>query len=44
VTWPAELLADRADGGERLMTRRHPFDVTLLTLRAAAAATPWGAT
>jgi predicted dehydrogenase len=44
VTWPAELLADRADGGEQLMTRRHPFDVTALTLRAAAAARPWGTT
>ena len=42
VTWPADLLADRADGGERFMSRRHPFDVSELTLRAAAAASPWG--
>jgi predicted dehydrogenase len=41
VSWPADLLADRADGGERLMSREHPFDVTDLTLRAAAAATDW---
>jgi len=42
VTWPADLLADLADGGERLMTRGHPFEVTDLTLDAAAAAVPWG--
>lgn len=41
VTWAADLLADRADGGERFMSRRHPFDVSELTLRAAAAAVPW---
>lgn len=43
VPWAEQLLADLSDGGERLMTRRHPFDVTDLTLRAAAAARPWGA-
>lgn len=43
VPWAELLLADLSDGGERLMTRRHPFDVTDLTLRAAAAARPWGA-
>jgi predicted dehydrogenase len=42
VTWAQDLLADRADGGERLMSRRHPFDVTGLTLEAAATATGWG--
>lgn len=42
ITWPTDLLADLADGGERLMTRRHPFDVSTITLRAAEAATPWG--
>jgi predicted dehydrogenase len=42
VTWPTDLLADLASGGERLMTRRHPFDVSELTLRAAEAAEPWG--
>ncbi len=41
--WAARLLADLDDGGERLMTRDHPFRVTELTLRAAAAAGPWGA-
>ncbi|MFZ4519765.1 MAG: Gfo/Idh/MocA family protein [Microthrixaceae bacterium] len=40
--WAERLLADLADGGERLMTRDHPFLVTELTLRAAAAARPWG--
>jgi predicted dehydrogenase len=42
VDWPRQLLDDLADGGERLMSREHPFRVTDLTLRAAAAAGPWG--
>jgi predicted dehydrogenase len=42
VTWAADLLADLADGGERFMTRRHPFDVSGITLRAAEMATTWG--
>jgi predicted dehydrogenase len=42
VDWPRRLLADLADGGERLMDRDHPFRVTALTLEAAALATTWG--
>ncbi len=42
VTWAADLLADRADGGERFTSRRHPFDVSELTLRAAEVASRWG--
>ncbi len=42
TTWASDLLADLADGGERFMTRDHPFDVTALTLEAAARATDWG--
>lgn len=41
-TWAADLLADRLDRGERLMSFDHPYDVTGLTLRAAAVATGWG--
>jgi predicted dehydrogenase len=41
VTWPRELLDDLADGGERLMSREHPFAVTTVCLSAAAGATPW---
>jgi len=41
-TWGADLLADVADGGERLMTQQHAIDVTDVCLRAQAAATPWG--
>ena len=39
--WPTELLADLADGGDRLMPRDHPYTVTRLCLQAAAGATPW---
>jgi predicted dehydrogenase len=42
VDWPRQLMQDLADGGERLMSREHPFRVTDLTLRAAAVARPWG--
>ncbi|HPU39023.1 MAG TPA: Gfo/Idh/MocA family oxidoreductase [Microthrixaceae bacterium] len=41
-TWARDLLSDMVDGGERLMSRRHPFDVAELVLEAAAAATGWG--
>lgn len=40
-TWPTELLADLADGGERLMSREHPVTVTDVCLRAASGATSW---
>ena len=42
VDWGEQLLADLADGGERLMTQRHAIDVTDVCLRAQAAARPWG--
>ncbi|UDY35381.1 Gfo/Idh/MocA family protein [Dermatobacter hominis] len=42
ATWARDLLADRADGGERFMARDHAFDVTALALQAAAAASGWG--
>jgi len=41
VDWAELLLADLADGGERLMTQQHVFTVTDLTLRAQAMATDW---
>jgi predicted dehydrogenase len=42
VDWAELVLADLADGGERLMTQRHAIDVTDVCLRAQAAARPWG--
>ncbi|HYN32248.1 MAG TPA: Gfo/Idh/MocA family oxidoreductase [Ilumatobacteraceae bacterium] len=42
VDWGEQLIADLADGGERLMTQQHAIDVTDVCLRAQAAATPWG--
>jgi predicted dehydrogenase len=42
VDWGEQLLADVADGGERLMTQQHAIDVTDVCLRAQAAARPWG--
>jgi len=42
VDWGEQLLADLADGGERLMTQQHAIDVTDVCLRAQAAARPWG--
>lgn len=44
VDWGEQLLADLADGGERLMTQQHAIDVTDVCLRAQAAVRPWGAT
>ena len=44
VDWGELLLADLADGGERLMTQQHVFDVTDVCLRAQSAAHPWGTT
>jgi len=44
VDWGELLLADIADGGERLMTQQHALDVTDVCLRAQAAACPWGTT
>ena len=41
VDWAELLLADLADGGERLMTQQHVLTVTDLTLRAQAMATDW---
>lgn len=43
TTWAADLLADLADGGERFMSRDHPFAVTSLVLIADEGATGWGA-
>ncbi len=43
VDWAEQLLADIADGGERLMTQAHVLNVCDLVLRAQQAATPWGA-
>ncbi len=42
VDWGDQLIADLADGGERLMTQQHAIDVTDVCLRAQAAARPWG--
>jgi predicted dehydrogenase len=42
VDWGEQLLADLADGGERLMTQQHAIDVTDVCLRAQAVARPWG--
>lgn len=42
VDWGEQLLADLADGGERLMSQQHAIDVTDVCLRAQAAAGPWG--
>ncbi len=42
VDWGEQLLADLADGGDRLMTPQHAIDVTDVCLRAQAAARPWG--
>jgi predicted dehydrogenase len=41
ATWAEELLADLADGGERLMERDHPFTVSRIVLEALAVAVPW---
>jgi predicted dehydrogenase len=41
ATWAEELLADLADGGERLMTREHPFTVSRVVLEAQDRAVPW---
>jgi predicted dehydrogenase len=42
VDWPDLLLADLADGGERLMPQAHVFAVCDLVLRAQSTATRWG--
>jgi predicted dehydrogenase len=42
VEWGEQLIADLADGGERLMAQQHAIDVTDVCLRAQAAARPWG--
>jgi predicted dehydrogenase len=42
VDWAEQLLADLADGGERLMTQQHALDVTDVCLRAQAGARAWG--
>ena len=44
VDWGEQLIADLADGGERLMTQQHAIDVTDVCLRAQAAAGTWGLT
>ncbi len=42
TTWASDLLADRADGGERFMSSDHPFAVTSLVLIAEQGAAGWG--
>ena len=42
VEWGEQLIADIADGGERLMTQQHAIDVTDVCLRAQAVAAGWG--
>ena len=42
VDWAESLIADLADGGERLMPQAHVFAVCDLVLRAQQVATPWG--
>ncbi len=42
VDWAAQVLADLADGGERLMSQSHVIAVCDLVLRAQQAATKWG--
>ena len=42
VDWATRLLADLADGGERLMTQAHVLQVSDLALRAQELAGPWG--
>lgn len=44
LPWPELLVADLADGGERLMTQDHVLAVCDLALRAREQARPWGAT
>lgn len=44
VGWALDLLADIADGGQRMMSQAHVFAVCELTLAAQAAATSWGVT
>ena len=43
LPWPELLLADIADGGERLMTQAHVLAVCDVALRAQEQAGPWGA-
>lgn len=43
IDWASTLLADLADGDERLMTQNHVFRVAELTLAAQSMATGWGA-
>jgi len=42
ITWATDLLADLADGGERLMTQAHVLTVCDLALRAQEGAGTWG--
>ncbi|MBX3314538.1 MAG: Gfo/Idh/MocA family oxidoreductase [Actinobacteria bacterium] len=42
ASWADDLLADLADGGERLMTQDHVLTVCDLTLRAREVAVGWG--
>ncbi len=42
LDWAADLLADLADDGERLMTQAHVLAVSDLTLRAQEQAVAWG--
>lgn len=42
LPWPDLLVADLADGGERLLTQDHVLAVSDLSLRAQEQAGPWG--
>jgi predicted dehydrogenase len=42
MPWAEHLLADLADGGERLLTQSHVLAVCDLTLQARERARPWG--
>jgi hypothetical protein len=42
LPWPELLVADLADGGERLMSQDHVVAVCDLALRAQEQAEPWG--
>lgn len=43
VGWAKDLLADLADGGDRLMTQQHVVRVAEICLAAQSAASAWGA-
>lgn len=44
VTWADQLVADLADGGQRVMSQAHVLAVCDLVLRAQQLAVPWGST